>query len=367
MGSIYFERGEAKRTVELLDKVVQVYRETGEIAAEAAILRNLAVVLHNALGRTEEAIELVARSVAILKQYNLPQDASGASLSQHETWLARMRGSAGAAPPAGGPHAAPPIPAEVMAAVRAFVNAADWPATRRVVEAQQELLLQPEVEALFEQNITQARESGDQRAVGMLELHLDLLRACQAEGIEAAFANLEASQGSDLPFDEELIPRTVAALLSGPQEKMAHAQYLNQQAAQSQDKELKALIEAIQTALFGGHLAELGADLEGVYRQAWEAIVMGVVTEGVDPRVLETIARNTLAVLEEAGDRRAEWREHLASIRQQAEEGGAAQLVALVEAVMGLLDADGDPSGLREGLEGIYAQTWQAIVERMSR
>src|SRR5205085_3097473 len=46
---------------------------------------------------------------------------------------------------------------ELMQAVRDFVKADDWDASRQVVEAQQALLFQPEVEALFEQNIVQAR------------------------------------------------------------------------------------------------------------------------------------------------------------------------------------------------------------------
>jgi len=39
--------------------------------------------------------------------------------------------------------------------------------------------------------------------------------------------------------------------------------------------------------------------------------------------------------------------------------------MALLDAVIGLLDAGGDPAGLGEGLTGVYAQTWQAIVEQL--
>src|SRR6266702_1964256 len=49
---------------------------------------------------------------------------------------------------------------ELVQAVNDFVNADNWGATRHVVEAQQELLFQPEVETLFEQNIAQARSAG---------------------------------------------------------------------------------------------------------------------------------------------------------------------------------------------------------------
>src|SRR5438270_4870696 len=71
------------------------------------------------------------------------------------------------------------VSGEVMQAIRDFVNAEDWNATRQVVEAQQSVLFQPEVETLFEQNIASARSAGDQRAVGLLEQHLALLPGCK--------------------------------------------------------------------------------------------------------------------------------------------------------------------------------------------
>ena len=85
---------------------------------------------------------------------------------------------------------------DVADAVRAFLQAEDWPATRRVLEARQALLLRPEVEAAFEDLIRQARAAGQTRAVRMLELHLALLCDCKALGIDAAFARLEAGGGA---------------------------------------------------------------------------------------------------------------------------------------------------------------------------
>jgi hypothetical protein len=83
-----------------------------------------------------------------------------------------------------------------------------------------------------------------------------------------------------LPFDAELVPRSITALLGGPQEKMTHVQFLTTLAARTTDEELKALINTIQLALFGSDLAQLGQDLKGVYRQTWEDIVAGVETTG---------------------------------------------------------------------------------------
>src|SRR5205823_800180 len=75
-------------------------------------------------------------------------------------------GIAAAGPPSSG------VSEEIMQAVRAFVNAEDWDASRQIVEAKQALLFQPEVEALFEQNIEQAKADGEERMARLLEQHL---------------------------------------------------------------------------------------------------------------------------------------------------------------------------------------------------
>jgi len=88
--------------------------------------------------------------------------------------------------------------AEIVEAVKSFVNAENWDATQHVVEAQQEILFRPETELVFEQYIEQAKESGEQRMVEMLEMHLAVLRACKADGIEATFERVRTmGQGEE--------------------------------------------------------------------------------------------------------------------------------------------------------------------------
>jgi hypothetical protein len=254
----------------------------------------------------------------------------------------------------------------MVQAVRDFVNADDWNATRQVLEAQQALLFQLQVETLFEQNIAQARSAGEERAVEILELHLALLRDCKANGIAPAFAKLTAARQVDLPFDAELLSRSIAALLGSPQEKMEHMQYLAAMANESTDEDLKALLNTIQLALFSKDLSQFGRELKGVYKQAWEAIAASVEAGGVDPDTFNTIINNTLAVLGPASNRRTEWRNDLIQMRNSAMAGGNRNMVALLDAVIALLDAGGNPTDLGAGLKGIYAQTWQAIVENLA-
>jgi hypothetical protein len=181
------------------------------------------------------------------------------------TWQEILDGVAAGRPPEAGHEGT----GQVMPAIQAFVNADGWAATRAVVEAQRELLFRPEVEAIFEENIRNAQNGGDTRRAGVLQQHLDLLRACQRDGITAAFERLEEARRPPLPFDEELIPRTVGALRGSPAEKLAHFQHVTGLAASTTDPELKAFLGAIQMALVGGDLRASGEELKGVYAQAW--------------------------------------------------------------------------------------------------
>ena len=93
---------------------------------------------------------------------------------------------------------------------------------------------------------------------------------------------------------------------------------------------------------------------------------MGVETGGVDPRLLVMIVQNTLAVLGPQADQLDKWRENLIQLKSQATEGAAQNLVALLDAVIGLLDAGGNPAGLGTNLKGVYERTWQTMVENVS-
>lgn len=256
-----------------------------------------------------------------------------------------------------------------MAAINAFVGANDWAASRRVVEAQQELLLTAAVEQIFVENIARARASGDNRASAYFQQHLDLLLACRRVGIDAAFDALEAaatgSDGEDslqLPFDAALIEQTIAALRGSPHDRIAHLQALLPLAAQTDDPALTAFYSAVQMALVGGDLREAGRSLTGVYAQVWQAIVATVTGEApVD--LLDVLVQNTLAVLGPARAQRGQWEDELAQLHSRAAAEGARGLADLVETILALLAADGKAAGLGAGLEEPFAAAWRRIVE----
>jgi hypothetical protein len=107
----------------------------------------------------------------------------------------------------------------------------------------------------------------------------------------------------------------------------------------------------------------LGRGLTGVYTQAWQALAVAVSGDEAGAAMLTTIANNTLAVLGPVPERRSEWRSALVGLRNQATATGDRPLAAFVDAVLALLDAGGDATGLGQGLAGIYGVVWQAIVE----
>jgi pentatricopeptide repeat protein len=279
-----------------------------------------------------------------------------------QDWRAILDGIAHGGPLEGNaPGEAPGADVDAtMQAIQEFVNTDDWDAARRVVDAQQAVLLSPQAEAIFEQNIAQARAGGDARWADTLATHLGLLRDCQSLGIPAAFEKI--TQPQVLPFDAALIAQTVAALRGGPRDRQEHARRVSAALAQAGDEDLQAFLGAIQTALFGGDVQEVGQPLRGVYAQAWQAIVVGVKGD----QALEVIAANTLAVLGPAADRRGEWRDNLVDLRNQAVAAGDRGFAGLLEAATGLLDAGGNPAGLGAGLAGVYADAWRAIVDGLA-
>ncbi len=265
-------------------------------------------VVARALAQAQEAglDDLVALNQAVLQLLDGQEAALPADNPYHAAWQQIVDGVAAGGLAAGSDERR----AQRMAAIQAFVNAPDWAASRRIVEAQPDLLLSDEAEAIFEENIARAGQEGDQRRADYLRQHLDLLRACRREGIAAAFAAREQRRAVDLPFDPDLIPQTAAALRGSPQEKLTHLQRVSALLAQAQDPGLRAFLEAIQAALVGGDLAGLGRGLQGVYAQAWQALVVAVSADE-NTAVLTAIAHNTLAVLGPMPERRSEWRDAL--------------------------------------------------------
>ncbi len=359
---------EALRTFE---QSVELSHQIVHPAGEAAGLIGMALLLYKHLNRPQEAIAKIEQAIALLVETELPQDAAGSTMNQLRHYLENMhRGvpigttsEAFTTMPAAEMEQIVTRTIDVMTVAREY--RAEW---RKTITDMLQLAKQQGANWEFDIDFFAALLSlldGQLPNLPSDHPYAPVLAKIQADITVSRPRDGDTLQGYDLPFDPELIPRSIAALSGGPQEKMAHVQYLTAMSAQTTDEGLKALLQVIQLGLFGSDLSQLGQNLSGVYRQAWEAIVIGVETGGVDPRLFEMIVQNTLAVLGPAADQLSEWREALMQIRSQAMEEEAHDLVALLDAVIRLLDGGGNPAGLGTNLKGMYARTWQAIVEHI--
>jgi pentatricopeptide repeat protein len=292
MANVLVRQGRVEEAMKLYEESLQVKRQVGDVRGVAVTQIQLSQALFQE-GEIIRALSMVWEAYISLPERDYPRDVQlmqGIIASMKESfpdneqfdvlwsqaisdpqpgWLRAVQANSSAASAGTG------VSDETIKAVSDFVNAPDWGTTQNVVELRQALLFQPQVEAVFERTITRAKDDADEPWAQKLEMHLAVLRMCKCDGIDATFAYIAAMQEpqESLPFDRELIPRSIEALSGGAQVRMAHGQYLATQAAQTTDDELKELLQTIQLALFGGDLAHLGGKLNGVYRQAWEAIV----------------------------------------------------------------------------------------------
>ena len=120
-------------------------------------------------------------------------------------------------------------------------------------------------------------------------------------------------------------------------------------------KTLRTHLQVLQAAQQHG-IAETFAQLKGS-----AAPQPSEEPDPVDDALLETLTNNTAAVLGPVVDRRSQWRGQLVSLRNAGVAQGRSDFVALLDAHLALLDAEGDPTGLGVGLVDRYAVAWQQL------
>ena len=86
----------------------------------------------------------------------------------------------------------------IINAVLSFINAKTWAESKAIVQAHHDDLLTPAAVQVFEVLLMQHKD--DESAIRILEEHCSLLRRCQSEGIDAAFAGrLQAQSLHEIP------------------------------------------------------------------------------------------------------------------------------------------------------------------------
>lgn len=295
IADVLVQQGQVQKAIQLYEQSLQTMEDLGDVLSASLTKTNLSQVLLQE-GKTIRSLSMIWEAHSNLSKrgylYNVQQVQDilvsikktflyneqfeaiwiQAISDPQPSWLSEIQLSSSAEGDKG------KVLAETVQAVRAFANAPNLDAARHVVESSQALLFQPAIEQILESNIVRAREKADEEWAQQLETRLKILRMCKCDGIEAAFEQTTRRQpekASSL-LESELILHSMKALLNEPMERVAYGQYLAAQVALTTDEQLKELLKTIQLSLFGNDLAQLGGELEGVYQQAWEAIVAGV-------------------------------------------------------------------------------------------
>src|SRR5579883_971350 len=312
LGMVYRAIGQPKRALELYEQALPLTREVGDRAGEVATLINLAymfqgmqkydaaleafeqsitiareilypaaevaglvgasLVLYQHLNRKQEAVVYMEQAVAILEETGLPQDAAGQTVEQLQQVLATMRQGK---PIGQASSSVATMPAEQLRVVvgntvtvmttvqerraewRGVIARALQDAQQRGADWQIEVEFYTAILALLDGQ-TPVLPADHPYAPALKEI----VNGIAAGGVQGGQDGEEEEEdeedeGEELPFDEELIGRSVVALLGGPEQRQAHAQYLMELSKQGTDEGLKTLVATIQMALFGGRLEAL--------------------------------------------------------------------------------------------------------------
>ena len=89
---LHYGDGAYERTAALFGEAVSLQEQIGDVMGLANTLYNLAFVLHRQLGRSEEAISLLQRSIRVFQDKGLPFDTGGGTVDKHQRLLTEIEG-----------------------------------------------------------------------------------------------------------------------------------------------------------------------------------------------------------------------------------------------------------------------------------
>jgi tetratricopeptide (TPR) repeat protein len=355
LGQFLLQEGEAARALALLWEAFMTLERTG-YAADAQTMRQLLAQVKTQVLGSESFDALWSAVVG----------------SGQPGWLVNLQTQPGFSP-------ADNRQAAIMTAVRAFVGAESWAASRAVVETHQELLFDPAVAGIFQSNIAQAQANGDDRATSYLQRHLDLLLACRRVGVDAAFDALEQAGTGSEELNEELedetdgvdanlmtaVQRFVAAndlaakrqiveeagaLLTSPAADAIFAQNI-QQAQRSGEGQWGAALAFHRDLLAACRSQGVAAAFAAAERQMRQALPF-------DPQLIQA----AVSALTGSPQQRLTL---LQTVMTQAQQSSDRDLLAFYRALQTAL-VGGNVAEAGRGLTGLYAQAWAALLAELS-
>ncbi len=256
----------------------------------------------------------------------------------------------------------------VIAALKGFVNAEDWDASRKVLE-RNPLLLSSQAETTLQGYIQAALAEGQEDLAYHLSIHLDVLQSAKEVGYDEAFRRI------DTPPDED-IARQIAEMLNQP-DMAARQTYLTAHPdliSPEADNTFEALVQAALaigennratqiTALRDIVRAARATSVEEAFSRAVPVPSDAADEEPVDSMVVvSVVAHNTIAVMTQRPDQRDDWLTNLQALRDEARGLGDVQMVALLDGIERLLNGDNPKFIDVAALTAEYRAAWDQIV-----
>jgi tetratricopeptide (TPR) repeat protein len=334
IAAVYRATGQPTRALELCGQALPLMREAGNQAGEAATLDNMALVYTGA-GQPTRALELFER--ALLLEHEVGDQA------REVNTLANM----------------------------AVLLYEDLNRRQDAINAMQQA-----VAVLDESGLL--RDAGG-RTRDRLQQRLDEMRQGMSPGQAGQSAIITAEQLLGIVHDTVAVMTTMQERRAEWYKKLTGAlQTLQQETSLQNEVDFFTAV----LALLDGQAPSLPGDHP--YAAALTQIQAGITAGGIEDDndadseddelhpdaeqstdLFEIVVSNTLAVLGPVPEKLSEWRATLLQVKGQASQANERQMLTLLDAIIGLLDARGNPAGLGAGLVGDYAQVWQALVEAL--
>jgi hypothetical protein len=290
-------------------------------------------------------------------------------------------------PDAGNGHEPPPdqtAPAgdALQGAVAALVKAAGLKAARRVFTDHPELLTD-EADLLFDRLIRERRQQGSGEEAEILSSYRELAGLCRAAGVDRAFEMVEEAirKGdgkaagrtlSEKELHALLADNTVAVMTVMPEQRPAWSAELRRLCASAReagDSPLASLAWSLLLLVEGAGLDEIiELPPEGTCRRTWDqvaaALTSGIFIRTSDADMFATLAAGSLAALT-PGPQRSPWLAYLRNLSLQASDLRDEPLVALIAALLSVLNGQPVESVLPGALHGPYLACWEQVRSRI--
>jgi tetratricopeptide (TPR) repeat protein len=361
MALVYHDIGQSQRALELSEEALPIIREVGDRSGESTLLNNMALVYHD-MGQPQQALRLYEQALPIMREVG---NRAGEAATVHN--LARIYHDMGQSQ-----QALRLYEQALLLTHDVGDRAGEATTLANMARVYHDLGQTSEEGGLLERALLLTREVGNRVVEAII---LTNLASVYVGGGQLQQALNSYEQALSLLHEVGDNAREIMILINMA---VLLYQYMqrHQDALHSMQQALNRLKQTGQSQTSGGQTQEelqrwLKAMDQGVpLFSASESVApgLGQVGEEEEPRteeenVLEFLIAKTLAVLGPEANQRQEWREMLVQLRDQTIEQ---RVQDLFNAMIALLDTEGNPASLGTNLTGGEAQVWQEIVARLS-